>query len=328
MKRKAIIFDIDGTLADISHRLHYIQGPKKDYDAFYKACVDDKPKEDVIALSEICRRRKTISRSQEEGNEIIFCSGRPDNVRVETWNWLLDFAGARENEQLYMRRAGDYRADYIVKEEILREIQKTYDILFTVDDRQQVVDMWRRNGITCLQCEQWEEKPKVMCEPGKLYLMVGPSGAGKTSFLQDWFCGDKPHLVIQKPYHLSSDNLREEFTGSFKDQSQNDQVFSYIHETVKTRIKHGLDTLVDATNIRNKDRKAITSLVPANTSIFYIVVDRPLKDKIETGGWRTDVVVQGMPLIEKHHQVFQSNLKDILAGDNDPRVTVIDERVK
>lgn len=160
-----------------------------------------------------------------------------------------------------------------------------------------------------------------MCEPGKLYLMVGPSGAGKSTWLERQF--QWPSDII-----ISSDKTRTLMSGSFLDQSQNDRVFSYIHETVKTRIKHGLDTLVDATNIRNKDRKAITSLVPANTSIFYIVVDRPLKDKIETGDWRTDVVVQGMPLIEKHHQVFQSNLKDILAGDNDPRVTVIDERVK
>ena len=44
------IFDIDGTLADCSHRLHYISGENKDWDTFYKECVNDKPIMDVVEI--------------------------------------------------------------------------------------------------------------------------------------------------------------------------------------------------------------------------------------------------------------------------------------
>ena len=54
-----------------------------------------------------------------------------------------------------MRPEGDYRPDYQVKQEMLNSLKaEGFEVLFTVDDRKQVVDMWRRNGITCLQCAE------------------------------------------------------------------------------------------------------------------------------------------------------------------------------
>lgn len=50
MKPKAYIFDIDGTIADCSHRLHFITGEHKNWDAFYDACLDDAPINDVIKM--------------------------------------------------------------------------------------------------------------------------------------------------------------------------------------------------------------------------------------------------------------------------------------
>jgi hypothetical protein len=53
-----------------------------------------------------------------------------------------------------MRADKDHRADHIIKKEILDSfLAQGLDIAFTVDDRQQVVDMWRENNITCLQCD-------------------------------------------------------------------------------------------------------------------------------------------------------------------------------
>ncbi len=53
-----------------------------------------------------------------------------------------------------MRKGKDNRKDAIIKKEILGLLrQEGKEILFAVDDRQQVVDMWRENGITCLQCD-------------------------------------------------------------------------------------------------------------------------------------------------------------------------------
>jgi len=79
-------------------------------------------------------------------------TGRNERFRQITERWLtwneIPFS------RLTMRPNKDQRPDYIIKQEILDGfLSEGLDITFTVDDRQQVVDMWRRNGITCLQCD-------------------------------------------------------------------------------------------------------------------------------------------------------------------------------
>lgn len=65
-----------------------------------------------------------------------------------TWN-VISFG------DMYMRGDNDFRSDHVIKEEILGHLlSRGKRILFVVDDRQQVVDMWRRNGITVLQCDE------------------------------------------------------------------------------------------------------------------------------------------------------------------------------
>jgi hypothetical protein len=66
--------------------------------------------------------------------------------------WLFDNACLSEDEYtLLMRKDGDFRADHIVKQEILDKHIDKERVLFVLDDRQQVVDMWRRNGLVCFQ---------------------------------------------------------------------------------------------------------------------------------------------------------------------------------
>jgi hypothetical protein len=218
-----------------------------------------------------------------------------------------------------MRADGDYRPDVEVKREMLRGIQgQGYDVRLVVDDRPSVIEMWKAEGLTVLEVDsgEWEGTPNV--EPGHLTMMVGPSGAGKSHFIRNTFGA----TVV-----VSSDGLRAEITGDRRDQSKNDQVFAALHAIVKARITNGLDTVVDATNLRSKDRRAIRDLVPQNTKISYIVIDRPLEEKLRDAGWRTEVRIPtkdggAIGLIEKHHQSFQSAAKEILAGDHDPRVRV------
>ena len=94
--KTTIICDIDGTIANLQHRLHYIRNPdgsKKsykdsDWDSFHKACVDDEPYNDVIEiLGNLydAGRRAGIEGSERE---IYFFSGRNDSVRNETIAWL------------------------------------------------------------------------------------------------------------------------------------------------------------------------------------------------------------------------------------------------
>lgn len=145
---KAVIFDLDGTLCDITHRLHHIQNGKRDYDQFFKDCSKDTPKPMVIKL---------MQDFVSLGYAVLICSGRSDVVREETAEWL-DKYGAKYHHQLLMRKEGDHTPDDKLKSEMLDLIYDMgYEVQYVVEDRQRVVDMWRSRGLTTLQIDQWEE---------------------------------------------------------------------------------------------------------------------------------------------------------------------------
>lgn len=135
------LFDVDGTLADITHRLHHIENQPKDWDAFFAACPRDKP------IGHICNLARALSGHAP----IVLVSGRSDAVRTETDYWIkvcaqIGFA------DLYMRKAGDHRPDDIVKGELLDQILDAgWKPLMAFDDRDRVVKMWRKRGIPCAQ---------------------------------------------------------------------------------------------------------------------------------------------------------------------------------
>lgn len=141
---QVVIFDLDGTLANINHRRIHLSTTNTDWKAFNSAMGDDVPNKPIVDLY------KTLWDSQRY--QLVIVSGRSDEYRKFTEQWLswneIPFS------ELIMRKKGDSRSDHIVKEEILKQIQSlNKEIAFVVDDRQQVVDMWRSNGITCLQCD-------------------------------------------------------------------------------------------------------------------------------------------------------------------------------
>ncbi len=143
MKKKAIIVDIDGTLADITHREKYVRKNPKDWKSFFNAMDKD-------TIAPWC---KALIHAMEKDYQIILCSGRPGNYREPTEKWLNE--NGIENYLLFMRKAGDFRSDTVAKKEIYENyIKPHYDVLFVVDDRQKVVDMWREEGLTCLQCDK------------------------------------------------------------------------------------------------------------------------------------------------------------------------------
>lgn len=84
------------------------------------------------------------------GRKFIFVSGREEQFRPQTIRWLASHG--YYDCKLLMRPTGDTRNDAIVKREIYeREIKDFYNVLFVLDDRNRVVQMWRELGLTCLQ---------------------------------------------------------------------------------------------------------------------------------------------------------------------------------
>lgn len=137
------IFDLDGTLALITHRRHFVEGERKDWPAFFKACVNDEPNFPVIDMYLLLR---------EAGCEIRIWSGRSDEVRVETELWLKRNA-INGWQELRMRKYGDHKPDETLKAEWLDEMSREdRERLFGIfDDRDRVVAMWRKKGVTCFQ---------------------------------------------------------------------------------------------------------------------------------------------------------------------------------
>ena len=139
--KSCYVFDIDGTIADLSHRLHHIQGESKNWDAFFAGCEGDAPIPHIIELAQDLARG---------GGAIIYVSGRSDQCRKETSAWL----GVNNLPigRLYMRKAGDHRPDNIVKGELLDKLMNDgWQPRMAFDDRNQVVQMWRAKGVPCAQ---------------------------------------------------------------------------------------------------------------------------------------------------------------------------------
>jgi hypothetical protein len=153
--RPLYIFDIDGTLCNIEHRLHFLdnKADKERWKKFYKACFNDVPNRPIIAVMNTLRMC---------GADVWLFSGRSEDVRVETIAWLHDNTCFSKTDFLYkpellnMRPSQDFTEDDVMKEQWLHGmLQVDRDRLLAVfDDRQRVVDMWRANGVVCCQVAQ------------------------------------------------------------------------------------------------------------------------------------------------------------------------------
>ena len=126
----AIIVDMDGTLA--------LMGDRSPYDV--SKCDQDPPNYPVL---------ETVLKWQGD-REVIIMSGRTDDGKAATESWLKQYGV--KYKYIYMRTLGDMRKDSIVKQELYEQnILGKFNVSFILDDRQQVVDMWRSLGLTVFQ---------------------------------------------------------------------------------------------------------------------------------------------------------------------------------
>jgi predicted kinase len=144
-KPEAIICDLDGTLALLAGRNAY---------------DETRVGEDLVnpAVQSILWNHYAIDDQHGHLNPIIFTSGRSEACRTDTVAWLKNKAGFEidgfAGHKLFMRRIGDRRSDAEVKLEIFnRYIRNNYNVLYSIDDRDQVVKLWRQLGLVCLQAD-------------------------------------------------------------------------------------------------------------------------------------------------------------------------------
>jgi len=136
------IFDIDGTVADGTHRKHLIEGEKKDWEAFYAASADDKPIFEVI----------TVARAlNAAGHGIVYSTGRPENIRYITTQWLRKYRVPIG--PTYMRAEKDHRESFVIKSELLDRVKAQHHIEIggVFEDRQQDAQMYRDRGLKVFQ---------------------------------------------------------------------------------------------------------------------------------------------------------------------------------
>ncbi len=145
---KYLIIDIDGTIANCEHRLHYITQKPKDFKSFYANVINDTPISLVIDI---------IEAMVSIGYTPIFITGRSNECFKDTLLWLRKYLSFPIHiDSLIMRNNKDFMADDIVKLKLLNSLLLSGEDIninntIILEDRQRVVDMWRGLGYKVLQ---------------------------------------------------------------------------------------------------------------------------------------------------------------------------------
>lgn len=166
--KNTVIFDLDGTLAIIDKRISKASSTtgnkpvrsKMDWDVFFDAenIKLDEPNHPVIKMAQTFHK---------DGFNIVIFSGRNDRSFHTTKQWLKDhnvpfdllvLRPDKFKDESWPIADGNpatpdmrYMPDEILKKKMLDTFVDKNDVLMTVDDRQKVVNMWRAEGLTCLQ---------------------------------------------------------------------------------------------------------------------------------------------------------------------------------
>lgn len=151
VRRPIAVIDIDGVVADVRHRLHYVESRPKDWDAFFAAASGDPVLtagvERVLALS--------------ADHDIVFVTGRPARCRRQTEAWLT--AAGIGGRPVVMRRNGDRRPARQTKLHEIETLAKSAPIAVVVDDDPQVCALVAAAGFAVEQAT-WMTRPAALQE--------------------------------------------------------------------------------------------------------------------------------------------------------------------
>ena len=146
MNKNIVIFDLDGTLADITVRkeLATKSNGKLDWDVFHDPSNIklDVPNEPVVKMAQMFT---------ENGFTIIIFSGRSDKTKFTTRSWLSNNRVPFQKLVMRPHKTMNFIPDEILKKDMLDKHADIDDIFLVVDDRNKVVKMWRSLGLTVFQ---------------------------------------------------------------------------------------------------------------------------------------------------------------------------------
>ncbi|WP_377268166.1 hypothetical protein [Peterkaempfera sp. SMS 1(5)a] len=145
--RPLAVFDLDGTLADTSHRLHFLDRRPRDWAAFFAAAPQDPP----------LPRGVELALAGTEEYETVYLTGRPERCRRDTVDWL-----ARHNlpdGRLLMRRGQDRRPARVTKPELLKRLARGRVVALVVDDDRLVCEAYRRAGFRVVEADWAAAEP-------------------------------------------------------------------------------------------------------------------------------------------------------------------------
>ncbi len=160
-----------------------------------------------------------------------------------------------------------------------------------------------------------------------LVMLIGPTGAGKSTWAKKHFqedeiiSSDDIRIEFGEARGLSRNNMAELLRSVWKLEEQ--KVKQEYQDRVAFALRTGKRVVAEASHLRWKDRLAIADTARAlGIAVTYVILNRPLEDKLKTAGWRAEVP----SLIEKQQRMFEKNEAEILAGDGRPEIAIMDIR--
>jgi phosphoglycolate phosphatase-like HAD superfamily hydrolase len=144
-ERPLAIVDIDGVIADVRHRVHFVEQRPKDWKRFFAAAIDDEPHVEGLAVVE----------RLVQDHEVVFLTGRPEHLRDDTMAWLRKHG--LDGHRLVMRGEGDRGPSARVKVRLLRRLAGRRRVGIVVDDDADVIAEMQRAGYTTLHAT-WENR--------------------------------------------------------------------------------------------------------------------------------------------------------------------------